>query len=437
MKFKLKIKQNKMEPIKGIYIGNRGDEFKMLITSILNKYKSKNGKIGAPKEYIRILTSEENLSKFSSAFTSDTVDPINNYQIMEQLGDLSANKFIVQYIYSRFPQLKCSEGVKVAARLRINYGSKQKFCEIAEKLGMWPFISASLESRQKRKKPLLEDVLEACLGTIETILDDKKVFGVGYATVYKILTGIFDEIDISLKYEELYDSKTRLKELFDLHGKDLGPLIYEDEKTEDGVISVVYRLAGVKYELLPDGNVNLNKYSGPYTKTEIGRGTASLKSDAQQKAATFALQNLAEQGWVKKPPKIYAMFNNTRHYKENVEKDDISHILDICETEEKINEQFYTRGKKSQYTSTVLGHFCHLKNYDCIKLCLKLNADPNETDSIGLFCLDLFLIGVIPEKIHKKVLKKLKGKKIHKNVFDAYKDKYDLENYNLDIIEKY
>ena len=63
-------------------------------------------------------------------------------QIKKQMGDLTINKFIVNYSYKRFPQLKCTEGVKVVARLRINYGSRQSFSEIAEKLGIWNYISA-------------------------------------------------------------------------------------------------------------------------------------------------------------------------------------------------------------------------------------------------------------------------------------------------------
>merc|ERR1712127_565873 len=129
--------------IQGIYLGSRGKDFRDLIKQVLKKSKLK-------RKYVDILTDEESMKLYANAFTSDSVDEENNYQVMEQLGDLTGNKFIVTYMYKRFPQLKCSEGVKVAARLRINYGSKQSFAEISRKLGFWSFISANNDLRQRK-----------------------------------------------------------------------------------------------------------------------------------------------------------------------------------------------------------------------------------------------------------------------------------------------
>jgi hypothetical protein len=54
--------------------------------------------------------------------------------------------------------------------------------------------------------------------------------GVGYAIVYTILKSIFDNMNISLKYEDLYDAKTRLKELCDMYKTQLTNLNYKYEK---------------------------------------------------------------------------------------------------------------------------------------------------------------------------------------------------------------
>ena len=204
----------------GIYLGSRGDDFKEFIASLLKKG-------GLKDRYIDLLTDEDSMKVYACAFTSELIDPVNNYQVLEQIGDLTGNKFIVNYMYDRFPQLDCVEGVKVVARLRINYGAKESFCEIARKYGFWKYISATNDLRQRVMKPLLEDVFEAFLGATERIIDRRKRVGVGYAIVYDILTTIFNDIDISLKYEDLYDSKTRLKELFDLHENSIGPLVYK------------------------------------------------------------------------------------------------------------------------------------------------------------------------------------------------------------------
>ena len=409
--------------IRGIYLGNRGEEFKTLITSVLNLGKIKVA-------YVKLLTEEESLDMYASAFTSDFVDHKNNYQVLEQLGDLVANKFIVNYIHRRFPQLSTTEGVKIVARLRINYGSRNSFFEIANKLGFWDFISATNDMRMRKQKDLLEDVFEAFLGVTEKILDDKLSIGVGNAICYKILSAIFDGMDISLKYEDLYDAKTRLKELFDMCSDKLGPLRYEETKEENITISCAYRLQGAMYETRPNGTVNTNKIVGKYVKILIGQGSASLQADAQQHAAADAIRTLARQGYVKKPPAIYAKMTCAEPPVEKVTtRED---VIGRCENDEKkINEQFFTRGKskyQTKYTSTLLGMYCHDRNYAGVKECLKLGADPNVPDSERLSALDLLLIGKVDKKMVRKVIKRfflsVQKIKIHKNIFEVYYSKY-------------
>lgn len=389
-----------LQPTQGIYLGDRGDAFKTLIKGVLKKGNIK-------KKYIAILTNPDNMEQYSAAFTSEQVDENHNYQVYEQLGDLSGNKFIVWYIYRRFPQLKCAEGVKVAARLRINYGSKNSFYKIAEDLGFWNFISATNDLRQRKKKPLLEDVFEAFLGVTETLLDEQVMYGVGYACVYKILGAIFDDMKISLRYEDLYDAKTRLKELFDIHVEKLGPLVYEERKDDLITYSTAYRCAGGTYATRPDGSVNTKRIIGRYHKVKIGEGSAALKADAQQAAAAAAIEELRRQGYIKHAPRIYAKFSGD--FKESPRKTSNADVLRIIGDAKQIDEQFPTKGKskyQSKYTSTALGKYCRDRDYNGIKACLKLGANPNVPDSEGLSAFDLLLIGPVDEKLVKKVLKK-------------------------------
>ena len=266
------------EQQKGIYLGSRGPDFEKLIDDILKKGNLR-------KKYRKMLTSPSSMKVYAAAFTSELVDPNNNYQVLEQIGDLSGNKFIVSYMYQRFPQLEDrADCVKIVARLRINYGAKQSFSEIARKLGFWPFISATNDLRQRKMKPLLEDVFEAFIGATERILDRKKRIGVGYAIVYDILATIFDRMVISLRYEDLYDAKTRIKELFDLHEDKLGPLVYKEQKHDMITVSTVFRVEGGHYKERPGGSKNKKIIiGGKYIK--IGEGSAALKADAQQNAA--------------------------------------------------------------------------------------------------------------------------------------------------------
>jgi len=415
--------------ITGIYLGERGANFKSLITGLLKKGKLK-------QSYIDLLTSSKNMERYGDAFTSELVDMKGSYQMYEQAGDVVGNQFIVWYIYRRFPQLCCAQGVKIVARLRINYGSRASFSGIAEKFGFWPFISATNDLRVRKRKDLLEDVFEAFLGVTGILMDEQVHLGLGYATCYKILAGIFDEFPISLRYEDLYDAKTRLKELFDLHGDKLGPLIYEETKDDEThmTTSSAFRLEGALYDTRADGTVNMNKIRGKYRRVLIGKGSALLKSDAQQGAATEALKNLAEQGYVKHAPAIYAKFATNAKKEPTTMRD----VLRICESRDKVNELFFTRGKskyQSKYQSTALVHFCRERDVQGITLCLSMGANPNIPDTDGQTCLDVLLIGSVDEELVSDVvthlLKRAQTLDVHQNVVDHYLCRYlgvDLEN---------
>ena len=107
--------------------------------------------------------------------------------------------------------------------------------------------------------------------------------------IYDILKTIFDEIDISLKYEDLYDAKTRLKELFDMY-PDLGKIKYKEQKIDLINYSTVYQLT-------KNGQMK-----------PLGKGSAALKQDAQQNAAQNALIGLNRKGFVKPVPEIYKTY---------------------------------------------------------------------------------------------------------------------------------
>lgn len=277
-----------------IFEGLRGEPFKQLITNLLKRGKLKD-------KYLRLLIDDYGISNYEQAFTSSSVNSENNYEIFEQLGDVTANKFIVWYMYRRFPQLNCPLGVKVVARLRINYGARQTFSDIANNLGFWDFISATVDERGHKKKDLLEDCFESFIGVTEFLLDKRTRPGVGYSIVYDILSSIFDEIDISLLYEDLYDAKTRLKELMDVY-TDLGTLIYQDIRDDKLTVSRLFLVpVGADKTFLPNKQPRREWY-------EIGQGTAAKQKDSQQNAAQQGLYTLNSKGYNKQIPKEYENF---------------------------------------------------------------------------------------------------------------------------------
>jgi dsRNA-specific ribonuclease len=308
-----------------IYKGSRGQDFTNLILRVLQLSKLK-------KQYINILTTPTSMKLYSKAFTSKTADAENNSEVLELLGDVTANKFIPWYMFRRFPQLNCTLGVKVLARLKINYASKKSFFDISKNLGFWPFISASDEERSRCMKPLLEDAMEAFVGATELILDCHFVKGVGNSILYDILSTIFDNMDISLKYTDLIDAKTRLKEVADTYKEKLGKMIFKEERNDIVVTSTISICSkcsdDVKLEKfytemlnkiqrdrqLPNPKqllTNQKQYIKHYDSnhcTKIGQGSAALKADAQQRASAVALEYLRSEGFYKSEPNEYMFF---------------------------------------------------------------------------------------------------------------------------------
>ena len=234
------------------------------------------------------------------AFTSKTKDADANYEIFEQLGDVSIGKFIVNYMYKRFVQLNTSEGVDIVAKLKIKYASKEQLQSLGEQLNFWTIIMASEAERKTERKKLLEDVFEAFIGCTEYIIDDyasssdrlNNYGGIGYNVVYRILKALFDRLNISLVYEKLVDAKSRLNEL----------------------ITFIKQNKNIKYkEVMIDGvhDVSIVWYKGPEEKI-LGHAKANLKKEAQEKAAAMAIESLGAEGLYKPPPDWFVKFNTTK-----------------------------------------------------------------------------------------------------------------------------
>ena len=274
-----------------ISMGTRGEIFKAFIRQFLQRSQLK-------KKYLDELTNDESMKLYSDAFTHISIDADRNYEYLEILGDVTCNKSIVWYIKERFPQLQNSDGVKVIARLRINLVSKKNFACLAEKLGFIDYISCEKEIKEQKGKSLLEDVFEAFFGATEMLIDKNIGGGAGYGICFRILKSILDDLPISLKYEDLYDPITRLKETFDFYRQQTpgrqcsmiwGNMAWENTKTDRGQVVHLYQ---------HDKISNRRKL---LISTE-----APLLDDAKQLAAAKYLQILNDHGFKRPVPEYYA-----------------------------------------------------------------------------------------------------------------------------------
>lgn len=267
-----------------IYKGLRGDKFRYFLRQVLSLSN-------LSEEYYSVLLDKEGINLYDQAFTHKTANPTYNYEFFEFLGDTTLNKIIAWYLSRRFMQLNCPEGVKVLTRLKINLISKKSFVEFAKQLHFWDFISADMDIRMNKMDKTLEDVFEAFFGVTELLIDSRIRQGAGYSICYSILEKLMNNREISLKYEDLFDSKTRLKEMFDFFGDQLGKMVYETEKIE--------RIHYVKIILINNDGKR---------KQLIGEGSGALKATAEQKASTEALKVLQRMGFHKPLSEGYKLF---------------------------------------------------------------------------------------------------------------------------------
>jgi dsRNA-specific ribonuclease len=262
-----------------IIYGTRDNSFWKMIRQTLERSNIKKESID------KLLSDPMAIDMYNCVFTHLSADNEKNYEWLEILGDSTLNKCIVWYISKRFPQLRCSEGVKIIARLKINLISKKTFADIATSLDWWEFVTAEEEIKQTKKKKLMEDIFEAFFGATELLIDSIVYPGSGYAICYRIVASLFNELDISLSYESLYDPITRLKEVFD-YFKDIGSFQFSSER-KDGY-QHVFLLQIINHQ-----------------KLTIGFGIAPLLDDAKQKACQRGLENLKSRGIIKPVPEYY------------------------------------------------------------------------------------------------------------------------------------
>jgi len=246
------------------------------------------------RKYIDKMTDEEGMRLYEQVFTHSSVDE-TNYEWLEILGDATLNKCVVWYINQRFPKLHNANGVKVIARLKINMVSKTHFSEISERLGFAPFIRIDEENIKANKvisiKSLLEDVLEAFFGATEMIIDRIISPGAGYGICFHLFKNIMDPVPISLKYEDLYDPITRLKETFDIYRTNLwGQVRYETHRQETGG-----HLVYVYQNDPPTGR-----------RTLLSSAQANTLDEAKQQGAMNAIEMLAKKGYRRPVPEYYS-----------------------------------------------------------------------------------------------------------------------------------
>lgn len=262
--------------------------FKSFIISILGRAQLSRNTIDA-------LTDEDSMIVFRKAFTHISYDKEFNYEFLEFRGDVVVNLAIVQYIRTRFPKII---SVKWLTKLKHNLASKTALADLAS-LGhflehlhygkdLTDIIKRGRYHENVEYLSLMEDTFEALAGAIVQIVDQKYHHGVGFAVAFTIISTFFDQKEISLSWNSVFDTKSRLKEIYDQLGWNIEQNI--STRPDSGQ-------PGKHFSIIT-GYPKGDKTRKPENKEVVGKGVGPTPQLAQDAAAEKALEILRKRYYI-------------------------------------------------------------------------------------------------------------------------------------------
>ena len=181
---------------------------------------------------------------YKVVFTHSSVSK-DNYEFYEFRGDGVVNKAIVNFIIDRFPQLCMPEGVPILTNLKNRLQSTQVLSRLGRQLKITRFLDQAPDV-PINIEAVSEDIFEAYFGATEMLVDSI-VSGVGYTACQRILFKILEREQISLAFEDIYFSKSIVKEFLE-KAPHKGEFKFKRERNGKMVSSSVFiTLNGVTY----------------------------------------------------------------------------------------------------------------------------------------------------------------------------------------------
>lgn len=281
-----------------------GENFKEFIAGLLRR-----GRVN--EKHIEMMLTEENMKKAVTAFTHESFDPDDHYDRYEFFGDPIINEFVPFYIRHRWPRMK---SVKWLTKVKHNLISKKYLALLSRRQGLEEHIRMAPEIQTKKGKPflvadakkmlessrfgelsgqmsvvayvsILEDVVEAFFGWLVEVVEASGMsHGIAIQISHNILRSFFDNEEISIKYEDVFDAISRLKELYESKSRGYrwpNDKAYFVTQLEDG-----------KFKVDVYGWPNGDKKVTDENKVKLATVTGFDKDDVKQKAAAAALQAL-------------------------------------------------------------------------------------------------------------------------------------------------
>lgn len=252
----------------------------------------------------------QHIQLFRKIFVSPTVNIIDNYELMEMLGDTTVNKAIVQYLYIRFQTffdgLKTRKGMysakAILSRLKSTYQSKKFLQGLASFLRFDIYaknIPTKFQHFSSDKIPdnVLEDVFEAFCGALEYSVN--KEFAMCGNPVAQ--TFIWNLLDIKLAdltvdqftKESIYDYKSLINNLVAQNGFQIQYIDYDVELDAGKPIVFTEPYSQVPYDLQTILNTATNLRARHLSQVEIKSGNTMFFSDVIYGARKANAENQA------------------------------------------------------------------------------------------------------------------------------------------------
>ena len=275
----------------------KNSKFKIFILSLLER-------LDLNRQSLDAFTDEESMIEFSRAFTHKTWSKSFNYERYEFLGDTIINDAVAHYISITFPHI---QNVAWMTRIKHTLISKKYLAGLAHKANflefirygdeLKPILACSYEkanaSLNKEYLSILEDVFEAFIGALRNIVDKQTVDGIGGVIARNMVHTFLDRKTISVNYDDIFDPKSRLKEIYDKYH-------WGFSVRNKGAHGMFTASMVIGREM--DGSSSIEVYGYPYgTKEKIPANrillcstTGFSKEVTQQNAAKQALEVLRD-----------------------------------------------------------------------------------------------------------------------------------------------
>ena len=170
-------------------------------------------------------TGKEEMKLFEEAITHSSIDPNNNYDLLELYGDTKLNEFASEYIRLVRPEVV---NIQWLDKLRHHLQSREIFMKFTFTLGLDkfllidrtnPIIKSIFDNKtgaeQRRYEKLMGDVSEAFFQALFMVARRHSTgVGVAYQVCYNFAMKLFQATvgDLPLDYGLYFDAKTLLKE---------------------------------------------------------------------------------------------------------------------------------------------------------------------------------------------------------------------------------